>query len=99
MKILLRIYLVITQIIYIFTLLTWFRWAMLALAVLENNLTFDIVLWILFLPVLGYPLLIVSCAFYSWKSHNQKPIRSLIMNTVPILWIIAHSVLWLNLST
>lgn len=70
MKILLRIYLVVTQLIYIFTLLTWFSWAKLSFAVLENNLAFDIVLWILFLPVIGYPLLIVGCTFYSWKNHN-----------------------------
>lgn len=99
MIILFKIYFVVTQMIYILTLPTWFRWAVLAYVVLESVPTFDIVLWILFLPMVGYPILVVGCATYSWKNHIYKPIRSFIMNLVPMLWIIASWILLLEIPS
>lgn len=98
MKSLLRIYLILTQLIYLFTLPTWMRAALLAFIILGSASTFDVVLWILFLPVIAYPFLIVGCSVYGWKNHIQKPIQAIIMNFVAMLWIIAYGILWWLIS-
>jgi len=55
--------------------------------------------WIIILPILSYPLLVIGCSFFSWKNHLQKPIFTLSLNLIPMIWIFAYWMLCINFQT
>nr|WP_106782507.1 hypothetical protein [Lysinibacillus timonensis] len=99
MKILLRIYLIAVQLIYLLTLQTWIEGIVLAIDVLGSAPTLDSVLWLLFLPVFTYPIMILGCSIIAWRIHVQKPISSLVINFIPMFWIITYCSLRLMLNS
>ena len=95
MKILMRIYLLMSQLLYLWALHFWVDGALLAYLVLGTTSYFDIVLWLISVPVFAYPFLVIASSVFAWKYHNHKPIQSAIVNFIPMLWIIAYWILWL----
>ncbi|KGR79408.1 hypothetical protein [Ureibacillus manganicus] len=95
MKILMRTYLLMSQLLYLWALHVWVDGALLAYLVLGTTSYFDFVLWLISVPVFAYPFLVTACSVFAWKNHIHKPIQSAIVNLIPMLWIIAYWILWL----
>lgn len=81
-----RIYLVISQIIYVLALFPWF------VAFIMSPMAFDagFSAWnITFVTVLaGYPVAVITSSILAWTLRRKRPRVSIWVNLIPTLWII-----------
>ncbi|HWL24155.1 MAG TPA: hypothetical protein VNR38_10475 [Ureibacillus sp.] len=93
MKILLKLYFIVSQFVYLWSLQIWIGGAILALSIIESSSNNDFVTWFILLPVISYPFLMIGCSIYAWKNHLHKPIYSAIMNLFPLFWMFGYWIL------
>lgn len=79
------IYLVVTQVLYVFSLVIWFPlWILLMAGQGEPKLEW----MILFTFVSMYPYLFLASAIVSWVFYRKKPMLSFFINLIPVYVVI-----------
>lgn len=83
-----KAYLVITQILYVLSLMPWFLiWAF-SFLVFDNGFALGNVTF--FLVITFYPIAIILCSILAWIFRVKKQRFAIGINLVPTLWVIAY---------
>lgn len=88
-----KLFLIITQILYVLSLLPWFViWGM-------SFMSFDAGIGLynsLFvITITLYPVAVIVGSILSWVFHRKRKKLSVIFNLVPMVWVIAFAVFML----
>ncbi len=91
-----KLFLIITQILYVLSLLPWFViWGM-------SFMSFDAGIGLynsLFvITITLYPIAVIAGSILSWVFHRKRKKLAVILNLVPMVWITAFAVfmLWVG---
>ncbi|RKJ28312.1 hypothetical protein D7X33_42600 [Butyricicoccus sp. 1XD8-22] len=83
-----RVYFIVTQMVYFLTILPWFLIWGLSLTTFGSGINLDNTLFVLTITV--YPVVIVVCSIIAWYFHSKKPIASFFINFIPIIWMFLY---------
>ncbi|WP_391560828.1 hypothetical protein [Robertmurraya sp.] len=86
-------FLIITQILYVLSLLPWFViWGMSFMS-FDAGIGFYNSLFVLIITL--YPVAVIVSSILSWVFHRKRKKLSVILNLIPMVWVIAFAVLML----
>lgn len=79
-------YLIIIQILYVLSLLPWFVIWGLSFMSFDSGVNLSNVSFVLVISL--YPIAVIICSILAWFFRVKKKRLAIIMNAVPLLWII-----------
>lgn len=86
-------FLIITQILYALSLLPWFViWSMSFMS-FDAGIGFYNSLFVLIITL--YPVAVIVSSILSWVFHRKRKKLSVILNLIPMVWVIAFAVFML----
>ncbi|MGI8387427.1 hypothetical protein [Robertmurraya sp. P23] len=86
-------FLIITQILYVLSLLPWFViWGMSFMS-FDAGIGFYNSLFVIIITL--YPVAVIVSSILSWVFHRKRKKLSVILNLVPMVWVIAFAVFML----
>ncbi|AYA78303.1 hypothetical protein DOE78_24465 [Bacillus sp. Y1] len=86
-------FLMITQILYVLSLLPWFViWGMSFMS-FDAGIGFYNSLFVLIITL--YPVAVIVSSILSWVFHRKRKKLSVILNLIPMVWVIAFAVFML----
>lgn len=88
-----KVYLILTQILYVICLLPWFVFWGLSFMSFANGIGFGNTAFVA--AISAYPVAVVACALIAWFIHKKKTRTAVIVNLIPMLWIIGLGSLFL----
>jgi len=85
-------YLIISQIFYSITLIPWFFiWGISFMVFDSGIINIYNVSFVLIITL--YPIAVILCSFLAWKMRIKKRKLAIIINLVPMIWVIGFSLL------
>lgn len=87
-----RIYLVISQIIYVLTLLPWFLAFIMTPMAFDNGFSAANISFVTIIAI--YPIAVIVCSILGWKLRHKHKKAAAWVNGIPGLWILATLLLW-----
>lgn len=91
-----RIFLISTQVFYALCLFPWYFAFAISLWALDGGLNFSNGLF--FVVTILYPVAVIFCSIFAWVCRIKKKRLAIILNCIPLLWIIGYPVLLLVLN-
>ncbi|MDQ0201846.1 hypothetical protein [Neobacillus ginsengisoli] len=85
-----KTYLIISQILYLLSLIPWFLIWGLSFMSFDNGVNLYNVSFVLSISL--YPVAVIVCSILSWYFRVKKKRFAMIINIAPMLWIIAYFV-------
>ncbi|WP_407268580.1 hypothetical protein [Radiobacillus sp. PE A8.2] len=80
-------YLIISQVLYLLSLLPWFVIWGLSFMSFDGGINFYNSAFVLIISL--YPVAIITCSILGWVLHKKKQRAAFIVNLVPTLWVIS----------
>ncbi|MFF2889687.1 hypothetical protein [Paenibacillus sp. NPDC057967] len=86
-----KVYLILTQIVYVIGLLPWFVFWGLSFMSFDSGIGVANTSFVLAITV--YPIAVVACSLIAWFIHKQKKRTAVIVNLIPMLWVLGLGLL------
>ncbi|TLS36005.1 hypothetical protein [Pseudalkalibacillus caeni] len=88
-----KIYLIVTQLIYLISLVPWFVILGLSFMSFDNGVNAYNIAFVS--SISAYPLAVIVCSIISWFLREGKKRVAVIVNLFPVLWVIGFGLLML----
>jgi len=82
-----RGFLISFQIIYVLAVVPWLLITVMSPMVFDSGVTAGGISFVVIL--LSYPIVALICSILAWRLRLKRKLASVLLNTVPILWVIA----------
>ncbi|REK74284.1 hypothetical protein [Paenibacillus paeoniae] len=88
-----KVYLILTQILYVIGLLPWFVFWGLSFMSFDSGVGAANLGFVLAITI--YPIAVVACSIIAWVIHKRKKRAAVIVNLIPMLWVLGLGSLFL----
>ncbi|MBM7620003.1 ABC-type Fe3+ transport system permease subunit [Bacillus tianshenii] len=86
-----KLFMILSQLFYVVGLVFWLPiWGMSFMA-FDQGIAFWNTLFVL--TISAYPLAVIICSILAWVLHNKKRRAAVIINLIPMLWVVGAGML------
>jgi hypothetical protein len=82
-----RLFLIISQILYILSFIPWFVIWTMSFMSFDSGVSLSNVVFVLVITL--YPISVITCSILSWLFRVKRKRLSLIIDLIPMLWVIS----------
>lgn len=86
-----KLFLVLSQLFYLVSLVFWFPIWGLSFMAFDQGIAFWNSLFVLTISI--YPLAVITCSILGWIFHNKKRQSAVVVNLIPMLWVVGIGIL------
>lgn len=91
-----KIYLIGSQILYVLCLIPWFVIWGLSFMSFDNGFSAGNISFVLGIGL--YPVAVILCSIFSWILYMYKKRTAIIINSIPMIWVVGLGVLMLMIN-
>ncbi|MCA1318427.1 hypothetical protein LC085_00770 [Bacillus tianshenii] len=86
-----KLFMILSQLFYVVGLVFWLPIWGLSFMAFDQGIAFWNSLFVL--TISAYPLAVIICSILAWVLHNKKWQAAVIINLIPMLWVVGAGML------